>query len=1241
MHRTMSPPLIVPAALLLAAMAALIGGCAAQSKPQNSGPYRIDRTLTAAANLERFASLEETSSGLQQRDVPPPPGLEPQLLAPREESDTRAFLQLEEALRTLASGRQLGSAVAEQPADEPDPVAQTAAQRHYVRGREAALAGRHYQAITEFHRGLELDPEAAPLLRELARSHFALGNQGKATEFYTRVLRVDPANGEALFTLALAAAHRREWEQAAAMLASWYTAHQRPFDHDPGAEAISQFTLGTSLRALGYDRAHLEASRNAASELASFDQDSMYAALLASIGRQQSELWRGVGDAHCRLGEYADALEAYAVASVLPAPDPTALHPRVIYANLRLGRVYTAQHEMLAVLRGQRANISDRDIRLSAYIADHVNDRSLLQEEATRMYREQPSEPALARVAAALLDPDAAAELLREFIARSPRDVRVAGQLLVWLGSRNLAGAVEIAATLIESQPDLAGEYVTRLVFATPRPANIIEHARHLASPSTAANIEARVLVAMGALGEAWSIATEAQAQMPRDRTIHWLRIELAALLEEPAVLHQVLDVDQHRDDPITWMFRSRAMRSLLLTDDAIDAAQRAIDLAQRFAASNDDLHRQLLLDLALAHHAHAARSSDEYVRMDSAHQAAQIAVQVLEDDPMRDAAYELLIALYRPGGMIADNNSFRQIAEQLLEVNPDSRLYARLSAEELIEHGRNEQALERLINLYDSDVSDTNALRMAIQAWIRSDQLDAAVSWISSHLKDRPGDPALLEQWVGILLQQNRADEVITTLSERLDQEPRDFAAARLLESAYRATGQVDLAFDLGEKRLLAQPQGVRRDIELAALYGGAGFTDRAFGLLHDVTARLDNAQYQHLLTAISILNRISTNDRSHAELAFTYAVATVERFPESPLQVYGIALRALAQLDRMDDSYEELATQAARHAHAAEGMQTVMQWRDLAQALISEGYPEAAARALRPLIFETHLHQPPASDALAIITFAADAASSEALGRSAESVTLIEDLAAIGRLPRMPGTDPTKTPTIASTLYDVSQIYSLLGNQAGVQTLLSRAFEYAPKDAMILNNLGFIRIEQGDDSAQTIEWIERAFQLAPDTSHILDTIGWLRYLQGVFQGDPPQPDDEESETRGALEFIEAAIDAAGEPIAEVHDHLGDTYWRLGRHEDAITAWETAASLLDDPDARRETIQNLHILQTRGWGVLVADPRVLYDRLYGEPLLLIRAKLNAAKRGDEPPVAATFAEQRPDRSRPQAAADK
>ncbi len=45
--------------------------------------------------------------------------------------------------------------------------------------------------------------------------------------------------------------------------------------------------------------------------------------------------------------------------------------------------------------------------------------------------------------------------------------------------------------------------------------------------------------------------------------------------------------------------------------------------------------------------------------------------------------------------------------------------------------------------------------------------------------------------------------------------------------------TGQADAALQLGEARLLARPEGVRREIELAALYAGAELADKAFAHL------------------------------------------------------------------------------------------------------------------------------------------------------------------------------------------------------------------------------------------------------------------------------------------------------------------------------------------------------------------------------------------------------------------------
>ena len=61
---------------------------------------------------------------------------------------------------------------------------------------------------------------------------------------------------------------------------------------------------------------------------------------------------------------------------------------------------------------------------------------------------------------------------------------------------------------------------------------------------------------------------------------------------------------------------------------------------------------------------------------------------------------------------------------------------------------------------------------------------------------------------------------------------------------------------------------------------------------------------------------------------------------------------------------------------------------------------------------------------------------------------------------------------------------------------------------------------------------------------------------------------------------------------------------------------------------ARREQIlNNLLRLQTHRWGLLVADPAELYNRVYGSRLERLQSKLRAIEQGEQPPIAATFAE--------------
>jgi len=116
--------------------------------------------------------------------------------------------------------------------------------------------------------------------------------------------------------------------------------------------------------------------------------------------------------------------------------------------------------------------------------------------------------------------------------------------------------------------------------------------------------------------------------------------------------------------------------------------------------------------------------------------------------------------------------------------------------------------------------------------------------------------------------------------------------------------------------------------------------------------------------------------------------------------------------------------------------------------------------------------------------------------------------------------------------------------GNWPDGKVALQKAYSLAPDEAVVLNHLGYSKLEHGDDVAGAKALIERANKLKPDDAAITDSLGWAHYLQGDLMGAIPK--------------LEAAVE--GDPGgAEINEHLGDAYWSAGRRIEARYAWQAA----------------------------------------------------------------------------------
>lgn len=146
-----------------------------------------------------------------------------------------------------------------------------------------------------------------------------------------------------------------------------------------------------------------------------------------------------------------------------------------------------------------------------------------------------------------------------------------------------------------------------------------------------------------------------------------------------------------------------------------------------------------------------------------------------------------------------------------------------------------------------------------------------------------------------------------------------------------------------------------------------------------------------------------------------------------------------------------------------------------------------------------------------------------------------------------------------------DSAQLWPLLLMQASAlqsagrwpeaKAALNRAVALAPNEPLILNFLGYAKLEHGEDLESAEALIRKASELAPDDASITDSLGWALFKRG--------------RVAEAIDVLQKA--AIGDPAqAEIQEHLGDALYSAGRRFEARFAWQAALATADEEDTAR-----------------------------------------------------------------------
>ena len=133
---------------------------------------------------------------------------------------------------------------------------------------------------------------------------------------------------------------------------------------------------------------------------------------------------------------------------------------------------------------------------------------------------------------------------------------------------------------------------------------------------------------------------------------------------------------------------------------------------------------------------------------------------------------------------------------------------------------------------------------------------------------------------------------------------------------------------------------------------------------------------------------------------------------------------------------------------------------------------------------------------------------------------------------------------------------VYNDLGQAADSISVMQTLLKENPDDATVLNFIGYTYVEQGVQLDDAEKLLNKALKIKPDSGYIIDSMGWLFFIRKEYEK--------------ALEYLLRAQGMVpDDPV--IHEHLGDIYVELGRHDEAIENYSRSLQFKEEKKVRQK----------------------------------------------------------------------
>jgi predicted Zn-dependent protease len=136
------------------------------------------------------------------------------------------------------------------------------------------------------------------------------------------------------------------------------------------------------------------------------------------------------------------------------------------------------------------------------------------------------------------------------------------------------------------------------------------------------------------------------------------------------------------------------------------------------------------------------------------------------------------------------------------------------------------------------------------------------------------------------------------------------------------------------------------------------------------------------------------------------------------------------------------------------------------------------------------------------------------------------------------------TKFPNDMSIRFELGTVLDKQKRFDDAEAAFRALLKQDPDNAAALNYLGYMLADRGERLDESVDLLKKALQFEPENGSFLDSLGWAYY--------------KEDKLDLAEENLRRAADQQ-RTNSVIQDHYGDVLLKLGRVQDAISAWTRA----------------------------------------------------------------------------------